>query len=395
MYNIAILNLWPTPYKDPVYRQFHNLYADEYRLLVFYLNDFDKGHAYQTIESGEYDSVVIGKDNQLDYKSPAFWKSKKEFYDYFTVAFEKQKIDCVIIPGHGSSFCMGALSAAKKAGIPYVYSADTISNDTGNFLKKAIRHVLTSRYVHHAGSVWVPGFASRAYFREYGIADSAIFEGMYCLDLDKLSAISEEFQQTRQQLREEYGFAETDIVLLFAGRYLKVCNFNVMLTAFHQASLQNPRLKLVLVGGGDEKETIQRIIAQQGITNIELRDFIPIDKIGAMYVASDIYYMTYDWAHYSLACIQAAICRKPIITTNTLGAAYDCIDHEKNGYIIPPGNTEAATQAILKLAGLPSDARIKMGDYSFDKVRNRTLIWAASQMKQAVQHALGKGDNTK
>ena len=99
MINIAILNLWPTPYKDPIYREFHDA-QQEYNLTVYYLNSIDKGHSYQTVVQGQYNTVTMGKENNLDYKTLAFWRSKKDFTNYFLAQFREREVRCVIVPGH-------------------------------------------------------------------------------------------------------------------------------------------------------------------------------------------------------------------------------------------------------------------------------------------------------
>lgn len=393
MKKIAIINLWPTPYKDPIYRRFYELYNETYDVIVYYLNDHDAGHSYQTIEKRNYNSVIINKENNSNYRSFKFWNQAREFKQFFVNEFLVKKVDCVIVPGHGNSLCIGAIKAAETIHIPFIYAADTIANDTGNVLKKLLRSTITKRFLHRSKALWVPGAASKKYFISLGASTESIYEGLYCLDVDRLSGIAELLIADRINLRKKYGFNNKDFILFFAGRFLRVCNFEVMLTAFHEASQQNENLKLVLVGGGEESKRINDLINKLEIRNIEIMDFIPIEKIEGLYVASDAYYMTYDWAHYSLACIQAAICRKPIITTSTLGAAYDCVDDGINGIIIPPCSVLNAKEAILTLANFSEDRIGTMGEYSYKKVCNRNISWAANQLKNAIDHAIGGTTN--
>lgn len=390
MYNIAVINLWPTPYKDPIYKKFYEMYSDGYNLYVFYLKTKDLGHQYQKIEVGNYKSIVVGGDNNTNFRSISFWRSRNKFKEYFKEKLIELKINCIIIPGHGNSLCQAVLDLSRDMKIPYVYTADTISNDTGSFFRKTIRSILTKKYLSRAGAVWVPGVASRRYVHSFNIPQAKVFEGSYCIDTDTLSMIASEKYKERDKLRAFYGFRENEIVLLFAGRFLKVCNFDMMIRAFLASQKDFPSIKLVIVGGGDEAQTISKLIADNKDANTVIMDFIPIDEIVSLYVAADIYYMTYDWAHYSLACFQAALCKKPIISTSTLGAAFDCIENNINGIIIPPRDIDAATKAINKLAGMGKNKLEAMGTKSYDLVKYRTLTWAAQQMKMAIDVSIRK-----
>ena len=66
------------------------------------------------------------------------------------------------------------------------------------------------------------------------------------------------------RIRQELGLKEDNFVIGFSGRLDPVKNFELMLEIFELCVKENDRVRLLLVGGGPEKERIRLLSQQRG-----------------------------------------------------------------------------------------------------------------------------------
>lgn len=69
----------------------------------------------------------------------------------------------------------------------------------------------------------------------------------------------------------------------------------------------------------------------------------------------------------SRVLMEAMAMRKPIITTDIPGCR-ETVDEGRNGYIVPPRDVQALTDAIRRFLSLTDEERVVMGRYGREKV---------------------------
>ena len=124
-------------------------------------------------------------------------------------------------------------------------------------------------------------------------------------------------------LRKEYP--EFSHIVLMASRLSREKNFPLALKVFAEVRKKFPKVGLVVVGNGPEREKIKgEGIILRGWSN----DLVPF------YKSADIFLLTSDYEGYGLTLIEAGLCRTPIVTTN-VGVVGECIN-AKNALIAEP-----------------------------------------------------------
>ena len=295
----------------------------------------------------------------------------------------RERPDIVLIPGMSHPSSAGALVAAYLLGIPYVYSADTVSHQRGHPRTLPLRELALRLVVRAARSLWVPGRASRSFFRQHGIPDDRIFEGCYCLDAVTFAARTETARAMRTEIRRELGIREGAYVFLFLGSMISQRRVPVLLEAFSRVAQSRADVSLLLVGGGPDRSEIEAMGLR--CSSVRLVDAVPLREVPRYYAASDAFVHPGREA-YSLPVIEAALAGLPIISTRFVGAAKDVLTPGRTGLFVEEGSIDSLAGAMRSLAASPTDS-VRMGALGRVAALSRTPDWASTQLERALRMA--------
>ncbi len=386
MIKAAIFSYHPAPYRDPAFEAFHRRYRNEIEYKVYFARSVDLGHTYQKLDSLECNNFILNLQIEPPYNVVSYSKN----YRVISNILKDHVYDVVLIPGHSDTFNLPIIHYCIMHGIPYVLSSDSISLNKNSRLRNTIKLLADRFFVGHAASLFIPGRASKEFCIKMGADKQSIFEGAYCLDAKRLYEEAEEIRPNRDAVRQSLGVEEDDFLLLYAGRFIDVSDFDTMLHSYAKARENNSKIRLLLIGDGPEKQRIERYIKEESIDGIVIHDFVPIHEIAKYYISSDAYIMTNIWGNYGLAVVQSAICGLPIISTNTLGSAFDVVVDAQSGFITPIKSVDESSKAILKLASLDSETLRHMGSVGRKLAMERTPEWAAENLYSALKAAASK-----
>jgi glycosyltransferase involved in cell wall biosynthesis len=141
---------------------------------------------------------------------------------------------------------------------------------------------------------------------------------------------------------------------------------DVLLSAFRDAHVRNPRLFLVLIGRGPLDEPIRQTIRDYGLDNAS-RMFRDCSNPAAYLCASHIKTLTSDLEGCSNAILEAMAMALPAVVTDA-GGNRELIIDARGGHVCPVGDHSAIAESMLRLAAEPDAAR-RMGEYNLQRVR--------------------------
>jgi len=89
--------------------------------------------------------------------------------------------------------------------------------------------------------------------------------------------------------------------------------------------------------------------------------------------------------------IEAMCCKKPVVAT-TQGGIPEIVLHEKTGLLVPPGDANALSEAILRLINNPKESR-RFGEEGRKRVaENFSMEIHASKIERVYAELLGRSD---
>lgn len=143
----------------------------------------------------------------------------------------------------------------------------------------------------------------------------------------------------RNKIREKFGFAESDIVCIYTGRFTKDKNSHCLAMAIDRLADENPDFKALFVGNGT-KEDIEFLKSKR---NCKVGSFVPAKELPGYYWAGDIGVWPRE---ESTSQLDAAACGLPLILSDRIKVLERV---EGNGLLYKEGDHIDLANIIKKL----------------------------------------------
>lgn len=171
----------------------------------------------------------------------------------------------------------------------------------------------------------------------------------------------------RQHVRDKYGIASHEIVLLYAGRIVLEKNLVFLLKSL-ASLLQAPQstlippVRLMMVGGGPDVEDLQALCAQLNIAErVIFTDFVEPNQMPDYYAAGDIFTFASRTETQGVSIAEALAAGLPCVVVGVMGAA-EALNDGKDGFVVPPRET-AFREAVQQIIANP-ELRQKMSAHA-------------------------------
>ncbi len=132
-----------------------------------------------------------------------------------------------------------------------------------------------------------------------------------------------------------------------------------LILAFNKVKKKIPNINLLIVGSGPQRKELEELTEKlkiaQDVKFLGTRDDIPeVLKI------IDLFVLPSFSEPFGLVILETMASRKPVVGTN-IGGIPDIVEDGKTGFLVPPGDPKAQTEAIIKILKDPQKAK-QMGD---------------------------------
>ena len=156
-------------------------------------------------------------------------------------------------------------------------------------------------------------------------------------------------------LRQSKGWQD-DKVLISIGRLAAEKNWETLLRAAAQVYTQHPTLRLVLIGDGPDKQTLELLAAELGIAErVTFTGQVPFDEIPAYLKAADMFGFASVTETQGLVTIEAMAAGLPVVAVDGSGS-HDIVDNGKDGFLVD-NDPNALASAINKMLSNPKQMK--------------------------------------
>lgn len=154
-----------------------------------------------------------------------------------------------------------------------------------------------------------------------------------------------------QTLRKEKGWQD-ETVLISVGRLAPEKNWDTLLRAFAKVSLQQSGLRLVLIGDGPAKATLQTLASELGIAErVTFTGALPFEDVPCHLKAADMFVFASITETQGLVTIEAMAAGLPIVAVDGSGTR-DIVEHGKQGFLVE-NDVDLLAKGIKKLLANP------------------------------------------
>ncbi len=143
-------------------------------------------------------------------------------------------------------------------------------------------------------------------------------------------------------------------IVLAVGRLHKLKNHSLLIRAFAYVYSNMPNARLLIVGDGDELSNLVSLVASLNLSDVvEILSF-QLNPF-PYYRNADVFVLTSDWEGFGNVIVEAMACDTPIIATDCPGGPSMITNNGEFGVLVPTGDIEALSNAILSELRFPKD----------------------------------------
>ena len=212
------------------------------------------------------------------------------------------------------------------------------------FLKNAV-HRWLREFMQKCQHIIIPSESLREILvRDYGLHErySVIPTGT---DLEPF------LQADGKSLRAEHGWHD-EKVLVSVGRLAPEKNWDTLLQAFAKVYEKHPDVRLVLIGDGTARQTLEMLAAELGITDrVTFTGAVPFEQIPRYLKAADLFAFASVTETQGLVTIEAMAAGLPVVAVDGPGTR-DIVEHGKQGFLVE-NDPDALAGALNQLVSDP------------------------------------------
>lgn len=161
------------------------------------------------------------------------------------------------------------------------------------------------------------------------------------------------YKMAQAPLKHPWFSTTAPPVILGVGRLTKQKDFSTLIKAFSLVR-QAREAKLLILGEGEEREKLKKLIAKLGLYNdVSLCGYVenpyPYMAHAAMLVLSS------RWEGLPTVLVEAMALGTPVISTDCPGGSREILEEGKYGKLVPVGDIEALAAAIIETLNHPPD----------------------------------------
>jgi len=246
--------------------------------------------------------------------------SKILVYNYLTaskmvnelVRSEGYLFDLVI--AHDWLSAMGGIAIKRELDLPFIFHVH--STEKGRTMGNGSEVVsnVELRAAQTADLIVTVSNAMKEELIELGFPREKIKVVYNGVDPQKYSR-EEVSEEKVQAVRQQYGLKDNDVMVLFLGRLVWVKGVDKLIAAMPHVLQKIPNAKLVIVGLGDMREYVERMVQ-----NLKLQDvvkfrfeFIPEEERIAHYAACDVAAFPSVYEPFGIVALEAMSMQKPVV----------------------------------------------------------------------------------
>jgi glycosyltransferase involved in cell wall biosynthesis/predicted metal-dependent phosphoesterase TrpH len=331
---------------------------------------------------------VIGTDANVDRRLPAVAELELPYYpglalgvpSFFAVAdaLTERRYEALHVCAPGPAGIAAAL-VARVMGLPLIGSYHTElqayahSRASDPQIEALVAGIVAALY-KNCEVVLSPSAAADASLVRLGISAQRIRRWQRGVDTERFS-----------QKRRDKQLVPGRFNVLYVGRLSREKGVELLADAFLQARQRDPRLHLVLAGGGPEENLLRRRLEGEAT----FLGWVHGEELARVYASADLFAFGSTTDTFGQVILEAQASGLPVVAANGGGPA-ELIEDGRSGCLVPP-NADAFANAILGIARRPAMRR-RLAKGAITAARDRTWEYSFRQLAAGYAEAIGCRD---
>lgn len=238
---------------------------------------------------------------------------------------------------HPAILGRAALLHAEKHSLPLVFTYHTRYHDYSHYAAPFPKDKVDDLITHWIGHfmacchrVVVPSESIKRMVEQlYGLSAG--------VEVVATGVDSQHFRPGNKKLaREKLGWSNADVILISVGRLGKEKNFSLLLKATALLKQTGTRWKLIIVGQGDEKQALEEMVRDLGLSKqVQFVGQVAFSEMPLYLQAADLFCFASVTETQGLATLEAMATGLPVVAVRASGTA-DVMTSGVEGFLTDP-----------------------------------------------------------
>ena len=299
------------------------------------------------------------------------------------------RFDAAILPGYFYFTAWIAIAAAKWYGTPIIFVTDSHSLRSWKAQspwKLRFKKWMLGRIFSLGNALVVSSSGGVKYLESLGFAKDCIFLVPTAVDNDWWTDAAARVD--RNATRAAWHVPADATVVLFCAKLQRWKGPMDLLDAFAQANVANSFL--VFAGDGAERKNLELRALELGIADrVRFLGFLNQSQLPSAYGASDVLVLPSLFEPFGLVVNEAMLCGLPVVVSDRVGAKFDLVRPDENGYVFPAGDINALAAILREILTDPLK-RERLGVAALRRMQTWSPREYTESMVLAVQQAKNK-----
>ena len=212
--------------------------------------------------------------------------------------------------------------------IPIFFRGDSTLLDEKIGVKQLLRRILLKFVYSYIDKALYAGIANKDYFKAMGLEEKQLIFMPHAIDNSRF-ATNDKYEHEAVLLKNKLGIEKGALIFLFAGKLDDNKNVALLINAF--IGLNTKAHYLLIVGNGIKEMELREM--SKKFDNIIFLNFQNQKQMPAIYAAADVFVLPSKSETWGLSINEAMAAGKPIIASNTIGATFDLVKNNENGFV--------------------------------------------------------------
>jgi len=187
--------------------------------------------------------------------------------------------------------------------------------------------------------------------------------------------------------RSEFGFREENVVFIYVGRLGPEKNLPFLLRCFAGVAQAYPEARLIIVGDGPEKNSLQEWVDQAGMTSfVRFTGMVPYEKVCQYLKMADIFATASVTEVHPLSVIEAMAAGLPVLGIHSPGIS-DSVQDGETGFLVAEEDLAAYTAKMTRLIS-HKEERLRMGTKAQIESERFSIDHTGTRMIEIYQRAI-------
>jgi glycosyltransferase involved in cell wall biosynthesis len=183
--------------------------------------------------------------------------------------------------------------------------------------------------------------------------------------------------------RKDLSLEEDDFVISMVARLHPIKGHTVVFDAVKKVISANPKVKLLLIGDGPEREELQQEVEAQGLAqHVQFLGFQ--QDVHSYLCISDVKLLASYSESFPLVILEAARSHTPVISTD-VGGVKDLISDSSLGWVVPIKDANALAVAITEAINHPNLS--ELGKSLYEKA---SRLYSVDQLAKSTEETYKK-----